>query len=189
MSDEIEHWQALIDRFLTGQMAEALCAVEYAAPDVQAPAPLSAQRLTRVRCRHADGASDALYYVTAFGAVLTMLVQLNVWRFVVVYSLPETTEFDLPILRTRLERWQIGAEHAGWKIGWRQSIEPEHGQRRIVEIYCYANAPRTFLEDAREQLFWRTDIVQMTRALILEARRAGLGLDLDHPPEERGLSQ
>ena len=35
---------------------------------------------------------------------------------------------------------------------------------------------RDFLMNEMEQLYWRTDIVQMTRYFMLEARRCGVGL-------------
>lgn len=176
MVQTVADWQRKIDRFLVHDLAEALAAIEYEAPPFGTPAPLATLRRARVACRHADGASDAIYRIEAFAETLTMLVQLNVWRLVIVYSLPETDVLDMDMLQARLERWQIGAQHAGWQVGWRRSVEPEHRDGRIVQIYCYAFAEKDLLDDAREQLYWRTDIVQMTRALMLEARQAGVAL-------------
>src|SRR5712675_2509074 len=45
--------------------------------------------------------------------------------------------------------------------------------RRYVEAYCYAFAGRDFLEDDVQQLYWRTDLVQMTRYYMVEGRAAG----------------
>jgi len=45
-----------------------------------------------------------------------------------------------------------------------------------VETYCYAFAGRDFLEDEAQQLYWRTDIVQMTRYFMIEAALAGIRL-------------
>ena len=73
----------------------------------------------------------------------------------------------------RLERWRIGAEHAGWKFGWRDApIAGDPGG--FVETYCYAFAGNDFLEDEPQQLYWRTDIVQMTRYYMIEAARSGI---------------
>ena len=48
--------------------------------------------------------------------------------------------------------------------------------RHYVETYCYAFAGANFLEDEQQQLYWRTDIVQMTRHYMLEAARSGIRL-------------
>jgi hypothetical protein len=45
-----------------------------------------------------------------------------------------------------------------------------------VETYCYAFAGTDLLEDEQQQLYWRTDIVQMTRYYMLEAARCGIRL-------------
>jgi len=52
----------------------------------------------------------------------------------------------------RLERWRLGAEHAGWKFGWRDAPVAGDPGRRYVETYCYAFARRDFLEDEAQQL-------------------------------------
>ena len=70
-------------------------------------------------------------------------------------------------------RWRLGAEHAGWKFGWRDAPIAGDTGRRYVEAYCYAFAGRDFLEDDVQQLYWRTDIVQMTRYYMVEGRAAG----------------
>src|SRR5271165_3634567 len=70
----------------------------------------------------------------------------------------------------------LGAEHAGWNFGWRDTPVPGDSGRRYVETYCYAFAGTDFLEDEQQQLYWRTDIVQMTRYYMLEAVRCGIGL-------------
>src|SRR5467141_3414550 len=70
----------------------------------------------------------------------------------------------------------LGAEHAGWKFGWRDAPIAGYTARRYVETYCYAFAGRDFLEDDVQQLYWRTDIVQMTRYYMIEAARCGIRL-------------
>ena len=47
---------------------------------------------------------------------------------------------------------------------------------RFVETYCYAFASTDFLEDEPQQLYWRTDIVQMTRYYMIEADRSRIRL-------------
>ena len=76
----------------------------------------------------------------------------------------------------RLERWRIGAEHAGWKFGWRDAPIAGDPGRRYVETYCYAFAGPDFLENEQQQLYWRADIVQMTRYYMIEAARSGIRL-------------
>ena len=46
----------------------------------------------------------------------------------------------------------------------------------FVETYCYAFAGTDFLEDEPQQLYWRTDIVQMTRYYMIEAAHSGIRL-------------
>jgi hypothetical protein len=193
------------DLFLTGQMREALRAVEYESPSFDAEPhemELAAAARARVDIRHVRGASDATYLIHAFGDELLMQLQLNVHRFVVVYRVPALEALDASTLSVRLDRWRIGAEHAGWKFGWRDAPLPlaprefqPHGiadrtgtsngsrestnwdySRRYIETYCYAFANPDFLENEAQQLYWRTDIVQMTRYFMLEAARCGVQL-------------
>jgi hypothetical protein len=103
-----------------------------------------------------------------------MQLQLNVFRFVVVYRVPAVAALDAITLTPRLERWRIGAEHAGWTLGWRDSLGGPDLTQRFVETYCYAFAERDFLDDPLQQLYWRTDIVQMSRAFLLEMQRCGV---------------
>jgi hypothetical protein len=105
-----------------------------------------------------------------------MQLQLNVHRLVVVYRVPALDALDANTLALRLERWRIGAEHAGWKFGWRDAPIAGDPTRRFVETYCYAFAGTDFLEDEPQQLYWRTDIVQMTRYYMIEAARSGISL-------------
>jgi len=105
-----------------------------------------------------------------------MQLQLNVHRLVVVYRVPALDALDASSLAVRLERWRIGAEHAGWKFGWRDSPIADDPGRRFVETYCYAFAGTDFLEDEPQQLYWRTDIVQMTRYYMIEAAHCGIRL-------------
>ena len=180
----IEEAQQRTEDFLTGQMLEALRTVEYELPSFDTEpheTSLCAAARGRVEIRHVRGASDATYLVEAFGDELLMQLQLNVHRFVVVYRVPALNALDANTLAVQLERWRLGAEHAGWKFGWRDApiIErPGAGDpgRRYVETYCYAFAAPDFLENEAEQLYWRTDIVQMTRYYMLEAARCGVRL-------------
>src|ERR1044071_8402766 len=114
--------------------------------------------------------------VEAFGDELLMQLQLNVHRLVVVYRVPGLGALDATSLAVHLERWRIGAEHAGWKFGWRDAPLADGSGRRWIETYCYAFAASDFLENEPEQLYWRTDTVQMTRYYMLEAARCGVRL-------------
>lgn len=184
--------QRRIEQFLTGQMLEALRAVEYELPSFDSEAgevELAAMARGRVEIRHVRGAPDATYLVQAFGDEVLLQLQLNVHRFVVVYRVPALDALDADTLSVRLDRWRLGAEHAGWKFGWRDApLVPTprapgargdslgDPARRYVETYCYAFAGPDFLESEGQQLYWRTDIVQMTRAFMLEAARCGIRL-------------
>jgi hypothetical protein len=171
--------QKRTEQFLTGQMLEALRAVEYELPsfDTEPRAlELAAAARSQVEIRHVRGASDASYLVHAFDDELLMQLQLNVHRLVVVYRVPALDALDANTLSVRLERWRLGAEHAGWKFGWRDAPVAGDGGRRYVETYCYAFAGADFLESEPQQLYWRTDIVQMTRYYMLEAARSGIRL-------------
>ena len=169
--------------FLTGQMIEALQAVEYELPSFETETrevQLSDAARQRVQIRHVRGASDATYLVNSFGDELLMQLQLNVHRLVVVYRVPALDALDANTLAVRLERWRLGAEHAGWKFGWRDAPVAGDPGRRYVETYCYAFAGRDFLEDETQQLYWRTDIVQMTRYFMIEAAHSGIRLSPRH---------
>jgi hypothetical protein len=171
--------QQQIKRFLTGQMIEALQAVEYELPSFEIEpqeVQLGDAARTRVQIRHVRGASDATYLVNSFGDELLMQLQLNVHRLVVVYRVPALESLDANTLAVRLERWRLGAEHAGWKFGWRDAPIAGNPGRRYVETYCYAFAGLDFLEDEMQQLYWRTDIVQMTRYFMIEAVHSGIRL-------------
>ncbi len=171
--------QQRIEEFLTGQMLKALRTVEYELPSFDTEpreVDIACAARSCVEIRHVRGAADATYIVHAFGDELLMNLQLNVHRLVVVYRVPGLDALDAATLSVRLERWRIGAEHAGWKFGWRDApIEGKSGQR-FVETYCYAFASPDFLENEEQQLYWRTDIVQMTRYYMVEAARAGIRL-------------
>jgi hypothetical protein len=178
--------QQRTEDFLTGQMLQALRAVEYRLPSFDSeahPLDLSAAARSTVEMRHVHGASDASYLVGAFGDQLLMQLQLNVHRLVVVYRVPGVGALNANSLAVYLDRWRIGAEHAGWKFGWRDAPVADHCGRRYVETYCYAFAAPDFLENEPEQLYWRTDIVQMTRYFMLEAGRCAVRLS----PREAGF--
>ncbi|HJU20734.1 MAG TPA: hypothetical protein VJ770_30160 [Stellaceae bacterium] len=171
--------QRRTELFLTGQMLEALRAVEYQLPsfDVAPHAvELTAAARACVEIRHVRGTPEASYLIGAFGDELLMQLQLNVHRFVVVYRVPAVEALDASTLSVRLDRWRLGAEHAGWKSGWRDTPLAGDPAHRYVETFCYAFAGREFLEDEAEQLYWRTDIVLMTRYFMLEAARCGVRL-------------
>ena len=155
----ISEAQRRTELFLTGQMLEALRAVEYELPSFDTQlhdVDLAEVARARVEIRHVRGASDATYLINAFGEELLMQLQLNVHRLVVVYRVPALDALDARTLAVRLERWRIGAEHAGWKFGWRDSPIAGDPGRRFVETYCYAFAGTDFLEDEPQQLYWRT---------------------------------
>jgi hypothetical protein len=165
--------------FLTVQMLEALQAIEYELPSFDTEpreVQLADVARSRIQIRHVRGASDATYLLNSFGDELLMQLQLNVHRLVIVYRVPALDALDADTLAVRLERWRIGAEHAGWKFGWRDAPIAGDPGRRYVETYCYAFAARDFLEDETQQLYWRTDIVQMTRHYMIEAARSGIRL-------------
>ena len=167
------------EAFLAGQMLEALRAVEYEMPSFdEEPGDVELPNMARagVEIRHVRGACDAAYLVKAFDEELLMQLQLNVHRLVVVYRVPALDALDAATLAVRLDRWRIGAEHAGWQFGWRDTPIAGDVSRHYVETYCYAFAGTDFLEDEQQQLYWRTDIVQMTRYYMLEAARCGIHL-------------
>jgi hypothetical protein len=183
MEMTIEAARARVERVLTRDMVESLEAVEYELPSFAAAAretSLAEAKRGRVALRHVKGAADAHYLVEAFGDALLMQLQLNLWRMVVVYRAPSRDALDAAGLAARLERWRIGAEHAGWKIGFRDAAEPP---RRWVDTYAYAMGPEDLLENELRLQYWRTDIVQMTRYFMLEMRRCGVRLS----PREAGF--
>ena len=140
--------------FLTAQMIEALRAVEYELPSFDAEpreVKLADAARSRVQVRHVRGASDPAYLINSFNDELLMQLQLNVHRLVVVYRVPALDALDADTLAVRLERWRLGAEHAGWKFGWRDAPIAGDTGRRYVEAYCYAFAGRDFLEDDVQQ--------------------------------------
>lgn len=175
----LETAQQRVETFLTEQLRQALCAVEYVLPPFDAePATTELKEACRatVELRHVRGASDCSYLVSAFGDALLFQVQLNICRFVVVYRVPAINALDVTGLEPRLQRWRIGAEHAGWRIGWRDALSPQDPTQRYVETYCYAFAPPDFLENPLHQQYWLTDIVQMTRYFMIEMQRFGIRL-------------
>jgi hypothetical protein len=165
--------------FLTVQMPASLAAVEYEMPkfsdEAETPNLAHAMR-AQVEVRHVTGTSDAAYLVRAFGEELLMKLQLNVRRFVLLYFVPVVPPLGSSSIAPHFERWAVGAEHAGWRIGWRDAAAPTEPDQQWVETYCYANLEPDFLTSDLHKLYWRTDIVQMTRYFILEAHRAGVPL-------------
>src|SRR5438067_7656405 len=105
-------------------MLEALRAVEYAVPSFDTEPreiELCAAARGRVAIRHVRGASEATYIVEAFGDELLMQLHLNIHRLVVVYRVPALDALDANTLAVQLDRWRIGEEHAGWKLGWSEA--------------------------------------------------------------------
>jgi membrane protein len=98
------------------------------------------------------------------------------WRWITWGSVSAAIVWLAASVLFSLERWRLGAEHAGWKFGWRDAPIAGDLGRRFVETYCYAFAGTDFLEDEPQQLYWRTDIVQMTRYYMIEAARSGMRL-------------
>lgn len=172
-----------IDQFLTGPMLESFRSVDYQTPAYGCPSMSPADAfLAKVSIGHICGSPEARYLMHALGAELELSVQLNVYRLVVVYHIPATGALDCAALKPRFERWEIGATNAGWKIGWRDAIEASN--ERHVEVYCYAMLPFDFLNNAHHQLYWMNDIVQMTRSLLLEAKRIDVRLPAQKKPAE-----
>ncbi|MBL6650739.1 MAG: hypothetical protein ISP49_04040 [Reyranella sp.] len=128
---------------------------------------------TAVRIAHLSGAPEARYLVHGLGSRLELHVQLNVYRLAVVYRIPAQRDLDSAALQTRFARWTAGAAGAGWTIGWREACDEV---LPAIEVLCRAGRPIDFLQDERHQLYWITELVQMTRAFLLEARRTGVEL-------------
>ena len=164
-----------IDELLAGPFVEAFKAVDCRTPAYDSR-PLSAAEAFRatVQIGHVAGTPDARYLIEGLGSHLELYLQLNVYRLVVVYRIPAQGTLDSAALQPRFARWTIGATDAGWTIGWRDAIDAGEGDRRFIEVYGYASLPMDFLDDERHQLYWITDVVQMTRSFLLEARRAGV---------------
>ena len=169
------------DIFLSRHLLDALRSVEMCRVPFAAQAPASSledMACTQVEIAYVHGSSDALYRLRAFGETLSLQVQLNGYRFVVLYRVPAAAGIDVAGLEARFGRWQKGAAHVGWQIGWRDAADPFDPHARYVEVYCYAMLPQDFLWNELHQLYWRTDIVQMTRGFILEARRFSVSLEV-----------
>jgi hypothetical protein len=130
--------------FLTAQMIEALRAVEYELPSFDAEpreVQLADAARSRVQVRHVRGASDATYLINSFNDELLMQLQLNVHRLVVVYRVPALDALDADTLAVRLERWRLGAEHAGWKFGWRDArlqVIPAGATQKLIATLSLA---------------------------------------------------
>jgi hypothetical protein len=98
-------------------------------------------------------------------------------------------QLQLNVLRrSTLARWRcistagasVRSMPAGNSAGATRRLQvhwaPVTPAARYVETYCCALTVADFLENEPEQLYWRTDIVQMTRYFILEAARCGVGV-------------
>jgi hypothetical protein len=98
-------------------------------------------------------------------------------------------QLQLNVLRrSTLARWRcistagasVRSMPAGNSAGATRRLQvhwaPVTPAARYVETYCCALTVADFLENEPEQLYWRTDIVQMTRYYMLEAARCGVRL-------------
>lgn len=178
----IDEAQNRIRHFLTVDMVDSFRAVDYEHPalsETPATTPLADLHRATVVHSHVPGASDCLYRIGAFGDALLTSLQLNVRRFVAIYRVPVSGPVDSNTMAPHFERWRIGATHAGWMVGWRDGADPWTPERKVVETYCYAMLAEDFLDNPLEQLYWRTDIVQMTRAFMIEAGRMGIRLSVE----------
>jgi hypothetical protein len=113
----ISEAQRRTELFLTGQMLEALRAVEYELPsfDTQLHDEVLAEvARARVEIRHVRGASDATYLINAFGEELLMQLQLNVHRLVVVYRVPALDALDASSLAYV---WNVGVSAPSMPAG------------------------------------------------------------------------
>ena len=166
-----------IDELLAGPFVEAFEAVDCRTPAYGECRLSQADAFrTKVHFAHVTGTPDARFLIEGLGCHLELSVQLNVYRLVVVYRILAQGSLDSAALQPRFARWAIGATDAGWKIGWRDAIDSSSDVTRAIEVYCYASLPVDFLENEYHQLYWITDVVQMTRSFLIEARRAGVEL-------------
>ena len=160
---------ALFQALLVG-----LRAVDDSLPDVEwGTLPQHEAFRATARIAHIAGTPEARYQVRTQHSVLQLHVEVNVYRLIVVYRVPTSRSLDSGALQARLTRWAMGIADTGWSIAWRDGSDDE---RRCVEVCCKAALPIDFLQDERHQLYWITEVVRMTRAFLLEARRAGIEL-------------
>jgi len=145
-----EEIRSTIDKLLTGPLLEALKSVDCLVPNYGDEPVAYAEALRgSALIGHIVGTPEARYLVDALGEQLELYVQLNVYRLVAVYRLPARGTLDCEALKPRFMRWALGAQDAGWTIGWRDAVEED--QERLIEIYCYAALPLDFLRDERHQ--------------------------------------
>jgi hypothetical protein len=155
-------------------LLEALKAMDDRVPDFDSGSVQGRDAFqTAVRAAHASGAPEVRYLVHSLGSRLEFHVKLNVYRLAVVYRIPAQKDLDSAALQARFARWTTGAADAGWAIGWREASDQVP---HAIEVFCRAGLPIDFLQDERHQLYWITELVQMTRAFLLEARRVGVEL-------------
>ncbi|MEJ0071830.1 MAG: hypothetical protein WDO24_27405 [Pseudomonadota bacterium] len=170
----LETAQQRVETFLTDQLLHAFEATDYALPAFDAEPQdrsLAEASRSKVELRHVRGASDCTYLVHAFGDALLVQVKLNVHRLVGVYRVPATHAIDVAGLEPRSSAGRIARSMpAGRSAGATRWVSTTPS-KRYVETYCYAFAEPDFLEDALQQLYWRTDILQMTRYFMLEMKR------------------
>jgi hypothetical protein len=176
-SKKYEKIRNKIDELLTGPFVEAFKGVDCQTPDFDSGTLSAAEAFqATVQIGHVASTPDARYLIQALGSRLELYLQLNVYRLVVVYRIPAQGTLDSAALQPRFARWSIGATDAGWTLRWRDAIDSGDEQKRFIEVYAYASLPMDSLDDERHQVYWITDVVQMTRSFLLEARRAGVVL-------------
>ena len=131
---------------------------------------------TSISIRKVSGDNSAFYTVKAFGEVLTLRVQLNVWELTVSYYFPAQSEADVKRLREQLE-WAISrfTEIVGYKESWYFSKE-EFDQKDYVSVHLTKNFDRDFLDDDRQKLNFAQDLAASTRSLIKECKARGIAL-------------
>jgi hypothetical protein len=167
--------QRRTELFLTGQMLEVL--VEYELPSFETePVDVELADVARscVEIRHVRGASDATYLVSAFGDELLMQLQLN------VLASSSSTSACAQRARHRHSRGAPGAL-AHWRRACRLEIRLRDAQIAadpggVMRDVRLRLRRQRFFEDELQQLYWRTDIMQMTRYYMIEVARSGIRL-------------
>lgn len=155
------------DNFLAQDLPEAMHNVEYAiAPPAQkrstAPGGL---RKTKVEVSFTEGTNLALYRVHAYGMEQNMSVMFNVKRIVISYQFPMAPISDWPAFQQRFAMTVAGAEHAGYRMEWREVVADDIGPHRM-ELRALGNLSEEFLVNPLDKLFTCNDIAIMTRSII-----------------------
>ena len=132
---------------------------------------------SRVEIRHVRGASDATYFVNAFGDELLDAIAAQ--------CAPAGRRLPRAGARcARCEHLSPCGSNAGASAPSMPAGNSAGATRRSPAIPAGAMSKpiatllpaSDFLEDEPQQLYWRTDIVQMTRYYMIEAARSGIRL-------------